>query len=228
MNTPTKITVARIIITPLVLFFYLADFIPFGIGKLISCILLTVGVFSDFLDGYLARKNNQVTTLGKFLDPIADKLLATTAITLLITGADPVIPTVVGVLFSFFNLQRDFMITGFRQIGQIKGLIIASDKLGKMKAVFLYATIIFGVFVAYLKSFDNIANGTFDIVTLTILYVLIGISCLYMLLSEIGYVVKNPDVLKEAKPSVAEQEVDNTEEIVEETTTEEEKENNKE
>ena len=199
MNTPTKITVARIIITPLVLFFYLADFIPYGLGKLFACILLTIGVFSDFLDGYLARKNNQVTNLGKFLDPIADKLLATTAITLLITGADPVIPTVVGVLFSFFNLQRDFMITGFRQIGQLKGLIIASDKLGKMKAVFLYATIIFGMLVAYLKNFA-FANDTFNLVCLIILYVLIGVSCLYMLLSEIGYVVRNPEVLKESKP----------------------------
>lgn len=198
MNTPTKITVARIILTPLMLFFFLADFIPYNLGKLFACIILTLGVFSDFLDGYLARKNNQVTTLGKFLDPIADKLLATTAITLLIVGADPVIPTLIGVIFSFFNLQRDFMITGFRQIGQIKGIIVPSDKLGKMKAVFLYATLIFSMLYSYLREFA-FATDTFKLVCTIIIYVLIGISCLYMLISEIGYVKANPDVLKENK-----------------------------
>ena len=208
MNTPTKITVVRILITPLMLFFYLADFIPYGLGKLIACILLTLGVFSDFLDGYLARKNNQVTDLGKFLDPIADKLLATTAITLLIVGANPVIPTVIGVLFSFFNLQRDFMITGFRQIGQIKGIIIASDKLGKMKAVYLYATLIFGMLYAYLRTFAFAADPTFNTVCMVIIYVFMGMACLYMLISEIGYVVKNPDVLKEKKTEKKEEKIE--------------------
>ena len=211
MNTPTKITVVRILITPLMLFFYLADFIPYGIGKLIACILLTLGVFSDFLDGYLARKNNQVTDLGKFLDPIADKLLATTAITLLIVGANPVIPTVIGVIFSFFNLQRDFMITGFRQIGQIKGIIVPSDKLGKMKAVYLYGTLIFGMLYAYLRGFA-FANDTFNIICMVIIYVFMGMACLYMLISEIGYVVKNPDVLRERKAEDKDSKNENIEE----------------
>ncbi len=196
MNTPTKITVFRIVLTPIMLFLYLADFIPYGLGKLFATIVLTLGVFSDFLDGYLARKNNQVTNLGKFLDPIADKLLATTAILLLITGANPAIPTIVGIIFFFFNLQRDYMITGFRQIGQLKGIIIAADKLGKIKAILLYLTIIFAMLYSYLRELA-FATETFCQVCTIIIYVLIGISCLFMVISEVGYVVNNPDVLKE-------------------------------
>jgi len=198
MNTPTKITVVRILLTPLMLFLYLADFIPYGLGKLFATIILALGVFSDFLDGYLARKNNQVTNLGKFLDPIADKLLATTAIVLLITGCNPAIPTIAGIIFMFFNLQRDYMITGFRQIGQLKGIIIAADKLGKWKAIFLYLTLIFAMLYAYLRELA-FATEAFNNICTVIILVLIGITCLFMVISEVGYVVKNPEVLKDNK-----------------------------
>ncbi len=196
MNTPTKITVVRIFLTPIMLFLYLADFIPNGLGKLFAFIILIAGVLSDFLDGHLARKNNQVTNLGKFLDPIADKLLATTAIILLITGANPVIPTIVGIVFMFVNLQRDYMITGFRQIGQLRGIIIAADRLGKIKQIFLYITLGAGMLFAYLREL-SFASLEFNNICTIVLYVFIGLTCLFMIISEIGYVVNNPTVLKE-------------------------------
>ncbi|MBE5735102.1 MAG: CDP-diacylglycerol--glycerol-3-phosphate 3-phosphatidyltransferase [Clostridiales bacterium] len=198
MNTPTKITVARIIMTPIMLFMYMADFIPFGLGKLFALILLIAGVLSDFLDGYLARKNNQVTDLGKFLDPIADKLLATTAIVLLITGANPVIPTIAGIIFMFINLQRDYVITGFRQIGQLKGIIIAADRWGKNKQIALYITLGAGMLLAYLRTFAFATIEFVHIYTI-VLYALIGITCLLMIISEVGYIVNNPTVLRSTK-----------------------------
>ena len=197
MNTPTKITIVRIILTPLMVFFYLADFIPYNLGKLFAFICLLAGVFSDFLDGYLARKNNQVTNLGKFLDPIADKLLATTAIVLLITGVNPAIPTIVGIIFMFFNLQRDYMITGFRQIGQLKGIIIPADRLGKIKAIFLYFTLSLSMFYAYIRELSFGSNETLYLIYTILMYTFISLTCLFMVISEIGYVVKNPNVLKD-------------------------------
>ena len=214
MNTPTKITVARIIFTPIMLFLYLADFIPYGLGKLFALIILIAGVLSDFLDGYLARKNNQVTNLGKFLDPIADKLLATTAIVLLITGNNPVIPTIAGIIFMFFNLQRDYVITGFRQIGQLKNIIIAADRWGKNKQIALYITLSAGMLLAYLREFSFATLQFINIYTI-VMYVLIGITCLLMVISEIGYFVNNPAVLREAKPA------ENIDNVKDETTEQE-------
>jgi len=203
MNLPTKITMARIILTPLMIFFYLADFIPYNLGKLIALIILVVAVGSDFLDGYIARKYNMVTDMGKFLDPIADKLLATSAILLLITGDIPVISAIPGIIFMFMNLQRDYVITGFRQIGQLKNIIIAADRMGKNKAIALYTTIIFGMLVGYLRYFAFVTTNVLYAFNIVI-YVLIGITCLFMILSEVNYIVKNPEVLKEKKEEVKE------------------------
>ncbi len=198
MNTPTKITFTRILLMPVMVFFYLADFIPYNLGKLFALIILIAGIFTDFLDGYLARKNNQVTNMGKFLDPLADKLLAATAITLLITGTNPVIPTIAGVIFMFINLQRDYVITGFRQMGQLKNIIIAADKLGKIKAIVLYITLSFGLLIAYLRYFAFMTGSVATVFNI-ILYVLIGITSALMIISEITYIAKNPDVLKDNK-----------------------------
>ena len=197
MNTPTKITMVRIMLTPLMLFFYLADFIPYNLGKLFAFICFFGGVMTDFLDGYLARKNNQVTNLGKFLDPIADKLLVTTCMVLLITGANPVIPTITGIIFMFFNLQRDYMITGFRQIGQLKGIIVASDIPGKLKAILQYITLNICMFYAYIRELSWGADHTLHIVYLIVMYSFIVLTCLFMIISEVNYVIKNPNVLKD-------------------------------
>ena len=80
MNLPNKLSLSRLIITPIMMFFYLASFIPFG--KAIAIGLFIIGAITDFLDGYIARKYNLVTDMGKFLDPIADKLLVTSALIL--------------------------------------------------------------------------------------------------------------------------------------------------
>ena len=214
MNTPTKITFVRILLTPLMIFLYLADFIPFGLGKLFAGITLFVACMTDFLDGYLARKNNQVTDMGKFLDPIADKLLATSAILLLITGTNPVIPTIAGVIFMFMNLQRDYVITGFRQIAQLKNKIIAADRLGKNKAIALYTTLVFGMVVAYIRELSFATLELLNIFTI-IIYVLIGITCLFMILSEVNYFIKNPTVLQEENAENKEEKKENIEEVEE-------------
>ena len=96
MNLPNKLTLLRIILIPFMMFFYLADFIPYGIGKIVAIAIFILASLTDLLDGKIARKYNLVTDLGKFLDPIADKLLTATALLLIL--ADGTIPAPWGVI----------------------------------------------------------------------------------------------------------------------------------
>ena len=98
----------------------------------------------------------------------------------------------------FINLQRDYVITGFRQMGQLKNIIIAADKLGKIKAIVLYITLSFGLLIAYLRYFAFMTGSVATVFNI-ILYVLIGITSALMIISEITYIAKNPDVLKDNK-----------------------------
>ena len=120
MNLPNKISVARILLIPVFVFFYLADFVPYG--KLIAALVFALACFTDFLDGYIARSRNLVTNLGKFLDSIADKVLVMAGLILLVAVpitakagvADPmpaIAPNYVGVVAAIIilaNIQRTF------------------------------------------------------------------------------------------------------------------------
>lgn len=132
MNTPNKISLARIMFIPLFIFFYLATFIPYG--KLIAVIIFAITGLTDFVDGYLARKNNQVTDLGKFLDPIADKLHMTSGLLLIV--CDGTIPSIYGVLIAIVIISREFIVTAFRQIAATKNVVMQADMWGKVKANF--------------------------------------------------------------------------------------------
>ena len=83
MNLPNKLTVLRMVLIPFMMFFYLASFIPHGIGKIVALVIFIVAALTDMLDGKIARKYNLVTNLGKFLDPIADKILTASALFML-------------------------------------------------------------------------------------------------------------------------------------------------
>jgi len=82
MNLPNKLSLLRIFLIPVMLFFYLADFVPYG--KVIALAVFIIAAFTDFLDGKIARKHNLVTNLGKLLDPIADKLLVMSGLLLVV------------------------------------------------------------------------------------------------------------------------------------------------
>ena len=143
MNTPNKITLARLLLIPLIIFFYLAEFIPYG--RLVAAILFMIACLTDFLDGYLARKNNQVTTLGKFFDSIADKILIMTGLILIV--AVPVLghPAVrvewLGVVCAIVILAREFIISALRQLAASKGKVLAADMGGKIKATIQFIVI---------------------------------------------------------------------------------------
>lgn len=134
MNLPNKLTVARMIMTPIFLIALLLEFLPHR--YLIACGIFIIASLTDMLDGKLARKNNQVTTFGKFLDPIADKILVIAAILYFLqTGISDVwVPMLI--------LTREFIVTSVRLLASGSGKVIAASFWGKAKTVSQMAAII--------------------------------------------------------------------------------------
>ena len=196
MNLPNKITLSRIILLPA---FLAVGLIAFPGNYFVAAGLFILLAVTDFLDGYIARKNNIVTNLGKFLDPIADKLLCTTGLLLMIVGDNPIIPNPFGIICVFIILLRDYAVTGLRQIAQLKGVIIPADKLGKIKANFQYVMTVLGFVVAGLYAIDSIADSIAVDVFNYIFYALVGATTLIVLISGIMYLVKNRAVFAEDK-----------------------------
>lgn len=125
-SVANKITIARIILTPLYVIIFL---LPIPYREFWAALLFVIAASSDGLDGYLARKSKTVTTFGKFLDPLADKLLISAAL-ITLTWLQQVGPLVV-----FTIICREFAVTGLRVIAASQGTVISASKLGKAKTL---------------------------------------------------------------------------------------------
>ena len=151
MNLPNKLTILRIILVPLVALIWLFPyeqfsisigyFIVYGVSisylNIIVLLIFAIASFTDFLDGKIARKNNLVTTFGKFADPIADKLLVNMMLIILATKhMIPLVPVILMIL-------RDIVVDGCRMIAAQRGVVVSAGLLGKMKTAFQMFTIIF-------------------------------------------------------------------------------------
>ena len=128
MNTPNKLTVVRMIMVPFFVLFMLTDFAG-AAGKWISLLLFVAASFTDYLDGHLARKYNLVTDFGKFMDPLADKLLVCSALICLVE-MDRLAAWIVIII-----IGREFIISGFRLVAADNGIVIAASYWGKFKTV---------------------------------------------------------------------------------------------
>ena len=142
MNLPNKITTFRMICVVIIDFILLFPWHACGINMpmvfghidlhyFISAILFLIASFSDFLDGYLARKYNLVTTYGKFMDPIADKLLVDTVVIIMSMQFPSIVPPVVAVIM----IARDLLVDALRQVASTKGVVLAANIWGKLKTV---------------------------------------------------------------------------------------------
>lgn len=134
MNLPNKLTLLRVILVPFFVFFMLTDFIPFS--KIIALVIFILASVTDALDGHIARSRNLVTTFGKFLDPLADKVLVISALICMtklgVIGAVPVIIIV----------AREFMVSGLRLVTANEGVVVAAGIWGKLKTAFTMIAIV--------------------------------------------------------------------------------------
>ncbi|MBE7074378.1 MAG: CDP-diacylglycerol--glycerol-3-phosphate 3-phosphatidyltransferase [Clostridiales bacterium] len=191
MNLPNKLSLLRIFLIPVMLFFYLADFVPYG--KVIALAVFIIAAFTDFLDGKIARKHNLVTNLGKLLDPIADKLLVMSG--LLLVVIDYTIPHPYGVLIAIIIIGRELLISAFRQIAASHNIVMAADMFGKIKT-FTQDIAIPVLFLVSFFTYNVTINSTVLLVLQIIGYVSIGLATLFTILSGANYIIKNKQVLK--------------------------------
>lgn len=199
MNLPNKITVARMLLIPIMIIIpYLGlNDILFGsvtIGKFITLIIFLIASFTDFLDGYIARKNNLVTTFGKFLDPIADKLLVLSAMIMLVE--DGIIPAWIPIIIA----AREFIVSGIRMLASGDGKVIAASWYGKVKTVSQMVAI--GLAFLSTNSFMEFINTkmTTGAFTLNIIMSLAMIvSVVATIFSGIDYFMKSKDIVLKSK-----------------------------
>lgn len=178
MNLPNKFTVMRVVMIPFFVFFLLFRPESFTF-RLIADLIFVAASFTDMLDGKIARKYNLITNFGKFMDPLADKLLVISAmICLLSLGQLPAV-------FLIIIIAREFIISGFRLIAATNNIVIAANMWGKSKTVSQMALVILLIL--------NIKNPVADMLSLILMIV---VTCL-TIISLITYIVDNKEVLKE-------------------------------
>lgn len=198
MNLPNKITVARIFLIPIMIlipFFNIQG--AFGnvtYSNLIILAIFLIASFTDFLDGYLARKNNLVTTFGKFLDPIADKFLVLSALIMLVEMGQ--IPGWIPIIIA----AREFIVSGIRMLAAGEGTVIAASWLGKVKTVsqmvaISLAFIDTNVFMGFL----NIKMTGWVLILNVLMSIAMLISVITTIWSGIDYFVKSKDIVLKTK-----------------------------
>ncbi len=174
MNIANKLTLLRVVLIPAFIYFLLNQ------SMTIALIIFAVASFTDFLDGHLARKLNLITNFGKFMDPLADKLLVTSALICFVElGA--ISSWVVIVIIS-----REFIVSIFRAIAAAEGIVIAASWWGKSKTISQMIMIIVLL----------LGNFPFSLVHFPMDTVLIWIATILTIISGYDYIVKNKEVLK--------------------------------
>ncbi len=177
MNLPNKLTLLRVILIPVFLVVLLSGLVAEPVSRYVAVIIFMVASFTDFLDGHIARKYHLVTNFGKFMDPLADKLLVAAALISMVELGD------IAAWIVIVIISREFIITGFRLIALESGKVIAASWWGKTKTVSQMVMIIF------------VLSGIVGPQTVLGL-ILIYASAFFTIVSGVDYIVKNVEVLK--------------------------------
>lgn len=188
MNLPNKLTLARVCLIPFfVLFIELPD-MPFHYA--IAFLIFAIASLTDLLDGYIARKYNMVTDFGKFMDPLADKVLVTAALVYFVyLGLAPawLVLTI---------LAREFLVTSLRLIAASKGIVLAADKWGKYKTA---TSMVWICYALLMLEFMGTAPGESFMIFVWIHYFLMAVSLFFTVVSGFNYVWKNRELISQAK-----------------------------
>lgn len=193
MNLANKLTLLRVVLIPFfIVCFYIPSLvfnvvnlndyqIPFA--NILALIIFLVAAITDFIDGYIARKYNMITDFGKFMDPLADKLLVTAALLMLLEN------TLISGWVVFVILAREFIVTGFRTIAAAKGVVIAAGWLGKIKTVVQFIMI----------STLLLLNYPFELFNWPVDRIFVALAVILTLASGVEYIYKNLHIFDEAK-----------------------------
>lgn len=177
MNLPNKLTMFRVILIPFFIVFLLVPGIP--AGKWIALAIFIVASLTDLLDGKIARKYNLVTNFGKFMDPLADKLLVCSALICLVELKE--LPAWMVIVI----ISREFIISGFRLVASDNGVVIAASYWGKFKTTFQMIAV-----VLLILKIEALSMVTTAVVWIALVLTVISLA---------DYIVKNAGVLKEGK-----------------------------
>ena len=161
MNLPNKLTLMRVLLIPVFLVFFLIPGIP--------CHFIAASI-TDALDGHLARKHNLVTNFGKFLDPLADKVLVMTALACFVDNQ------MIGVIPFLIIMMREFMVSGLRLVAANSGTVIAAGFWGKLKTAFTMVTIIaILVYLSFSGDFNSFSLACADTIDRVCGWILTGL-----------------------------------------------------
>jgi len=200
MNLPNKITISRILLVPI---FMIVLFLPIPYANLIAALIFIIAAATDGIDGHIARSTNQVTNFGKFLDPLADKLLVTSALIALVGQGK--LPSWVAIII----IAREFIVTGLRLIAVNEGKVIAAGMSGKIKTVTqIIATVLLLIDPTVLNNLNSfmidktiaLINGFVAQPLIAVIGILanvmVYISVFFTIYSCVVYIKQNVDVLK--------------------------------
>lgn len=194
MNLPNKLTVLRIILTPVFMALMLIDF---PCHYLLALIVFAVAAFTDMLDGKIARARNLVTSFGKFLDPLADKMLTTSAFLGFIAhGIGWQITWAV-----FIVLFREFLISSLRLIvvSSASNKVIAANIWGKLKTVTQIAAIVLGIAFAQMKEWFFVDGGIVELGLDIFFNAVLWASTVLCVISGIIYLIQNKEFVNTTK-----------------------------
>lgn len=196
MNLPNKLTLLRVILVPVFMIFYLCNF---GLGSwsyLIAALIYIVAACTDFLDGHIARKYGLVTNLGKFLDPVADKVMVMASLLCLCYGNAN---SVYGIFLTFATaivILRELAVTSMRLVAaSADGSVIAAAILGKIKTVIQMSFVSIAILEPFLASVVGVA--AFAVALRGVLYVLLAGMVVMTIWSGMDYLVKYWKYIKE-------------------------------
>ncbi len=178
MNLPNKLTILRVILIPFFVFFLISPFFD-GYGNYIALAIFIIASLTDMADGKIARKYNLVTNFGKFMDPLADKLLVCSAMICLVDLK--LIPVWVVLII----IAREFIISGFRLVASDNGIVIAASYWGKFKTTFQMIAVVLLI----------VGIPALSMVTTAVVWIALVLT----VISLVDYITKNVNVLKEGK-----------------------------
>ena len=179
MNLPNKITMLRVFLIPFFVVFMLVSAIPYS--KYIALVVFVVASLTDTLDGYIARKYKLVSNFGKFMDPLADKLLVSSAMICLVPSKTSLCPFWTGII------SREFIISGFRLVASDAGVVIAASWWGKIKTVVQMIMVI-----VLILSIHNPVVAVIE-------QILIYLALVLTVVSLLDYLIKNWKVMDDGK-----------------------------